>query len=163
LPQRAAADKPYMPLPPGKAVKLRRLVFVIVNAGQGPSGDWSHTIEGPSGADLLGAVTTTAIDSAVRSGFDAFRLSVRDWEEATRKWRCRLSPAEARRLGASAGWRCSNIRFEINEVAFARFAPDRAARLSAIPTRFRLAPDDIDLLIKSGREAVLVQTTLKAF
>ena len=160
---RAAADKPYMPLPPDKAVKLRRLVFVIVNAGQGPSGDWSHTIEGPSGADLLGAVTTTAIDSAVRSGFDAFRLSVRDWEEATRKWRCRLSPAEARRLGASVDWRCSNIRFEINEVAFARFAPERAARLSAIPTRFRLAPDDIDLLIKSGREAVLDQTSLKAF
>ena len=160
---RAAADKPYMPLTPDKAVKLRRLVFVIVNAGQGPSGDWSRTIEGPSGADLLGAVTNTAIDSAVRSGFDAFRLSVRDWEEATRRWRCSLPRTEARRLGASVDWHCSNIRFEINKVAFARFGPERAAKLSAIPTRFNLPANEVDLLIKSGREAVLDQTSLKAF
>ena len=107
---RAAANKPYMPLTPDKAVRLRRVVFVIVNSGQAPSGTWSQTIEGPTGAALLGAVTDTAINSAVRSGFDAFRLTVRDWEEATRKWRCGLSGAEARRLGASKKSRCSNFR-----------------------------------------------------
>ena len=159
---RAAAEKPYAPLPPDKAIKLRRLVFIIVNAGQGPSGNWSHTIEGPSGAELLGAVTDTAIDSAVRSGFDAFRLSIHAWEEETRKWRCTLSRAEARRLGASNDWRCSNIRFEINEVSFNRFDPQRAAKLNAIATRFKLESDEIDLLIRSGRDAVSTQTSLVA-
>ena len=160
---RAAANKPYMPLTPEKAVRLRRVVFIIVNSGQAPSGTWSQTIEGPTGAALLGAVTDTAIDSAVRSGFDAFRLSIRDWEEATRKWRCSLSNAEARRLGASSDWRCSNIRFEINEVAFNRFDPKLASRLNAIPTRFKLETEEVDLLIRSGRDAVASQTTLKAF
>ena len=106
---RAAANKPYMPLTPEKAVRLRRVVFIIVNSGQAPSGTWSQTIEGPTGAALLGAVTDTAIYSAVRSGFDAFRLSIRDWEGATRKWRCSLSNAEARKLGASSDWRCSRF------------------------------------------------------
>jgi NTE family protein len=159
---RAAADKPYQPLTPDKAVKLRRLVFIIVNAGQGPSGNWSQTIDGPSGAALLGAVTDTAIDSAVRSGFDAFRLTIRAWEEATRKWRCSLPRAEARRLGASNDWRCSNISFEINEVSFSRFDPQRAAKLNAIATRFKLEADEVDLLIRSGRDAVSAQTTLVA-
>jgi len=138
-------------------------VFIIVNSGQRPSGTWSQTIEGPTGAALLGAVTDTAIDSAVRSGFDAFRLSVRNWEEATRKWRCSLSGAEARRLGASRDWRCSNIRFEINEVAFNRFDPKLATKLNAIPTRFKLEREEVELLIRSGHDAVASQTTLKAF
>jgi NTE family protein len=160
---RAAADKPYMPLTPDKAVRLRRVVFIIVDSGQRPSGTWSQTIEGPTGAALLGAVTDTAIDSAVRSGFNAFRLSVREWEEATRKWRCSLSGAEARRLGASRDWRCSNIRFEINEIAFNRFDSKIAAKLNAIPTRFKLETEEVDLLIRSGHDAVASQTTLKAF
>ena len=160
---RTAADKPYMPLTPDKAVRLRRVVFIIVNSGQGPSGTWSQTIEGPTGAALLGAVTNTAIDSALRSGFNAFRLTVRDWEEATRKWRCSLSGAEARRLGASRDWRCSNFRFEINEIAFNRFDPPLAARLNAIPTRFKLETQEVDLLIRSGHDAVGSQTTLKGF
>ena len=92
-----------MPLTSEKAVRLRRLIFVVVNAGQAPSGNWSRTVEGPNGAELLNAVTDTAMNSAVRSGFDAFRLSLHDWEEAIRKWRCSLPAAEARRLGAPAG------------------------------------------------------------
>ena len=160
---RTAADKPYAPLAPDRAVKLRRVVFIIVNAGQGPSGNWSRTVEGPSGTDLLGAVTNTAIESALRSGFDAFRLSIREWEEATRKWRCSLSRAEALRLGASNNWRCSNIRFEINEIAFSRFDPQRAAQLNAIPTRFKLETPEVDVLIQSGKDAVSTQTTLAGY
>jgi NTE family protein len=66
-------------------------------------------------------------------------LTIRKWEEAMRKWRCALPAAEARRLGARVGWRCSNIKFEIAEVAFEQLDPQRAAKLSAIPTRFKLS------------------------
>ena len=152
---RAAAEKAYMPLTPDKAVQLRRLIFVVVNAGQAPAGNWARTLEGPAGADLLNAVTDTAMRSAVRSGFDAFRLSIREWEQAIRKWRCGLSGAEARRLGAPRDWRCSAISFEITEVGFDQFDPQRAAKLSSIPTRFTLPTEDVDLLIQSGSDAVL--------
>jgi len=158
---RAAAEKPYMPLTPEKAVQLRRLIFVVVNAGQAPAGNWARTIEGPAGAELLGAVTNTALDSAVRSGFDAFRLSIREWEDAIRKWRCRLPAAEARRLGAARDWRCSVIKFEVVELGFDQFDARRAAKLSSIPTRFKLAAEDVDLLIQSGTDAVLNQPVFK--
>jgi NTE family protein len=158
---RAAADRPYLPLTPEKAVRLRRVIFVVVNAGQAPAGNWAHTVEGPSGADLLNAVTDTAVNSAVRSGFDAFRLSLHDWEESIRKWRCSLPGAEARRLGASGDWRCSNFSFQIVQVGFDLFDPQRAAKLSSIPTRLKLPTDDVDLLIQSGSEAVLNHPTFK--
>ncbi len=158
---RAAAEKAYMPLTPDKAVQLRHLIFVVVNSGQGPAGNWARTIEGPTGAELLGAVTSTALDSAVRSGFDAFRLSIRDWQEAIRKWRCSLPAAEARRLGAPRDWRCSTIRFDVTEVGFDQFEPQRAAKLSSIPTRFKLPAEDVDLLIQSGTEAILNNTTFR--
>ena len=62
-----------MPLTPEKAVQLRRLIFIVVNAGQRPAGNWARTVDGPTGAELLGAVTSAALNFAVRSGFDAFR------------------------------------------------------------------------------------------
>jgi NTE family protein len=158
---RAAADKPYLPLTPEKAVRLRRVIFMVVNAGQAPAGNWAHTIDGPSGADLLNAVTDTAVNSAVRSGFDAFRLSLHDWEDSIRKWRCGLSAAEARRLGASGDWRCSSFSFQVVQVGFDLFDPQRAAKLSSIPTRLKLPTDDVDLLIQSGSEAVLNHPTFK--
>ncbi len=158
---RAAADKPYMPLTPEKAVRLRRLIFIVVNAGQEPAGNWARTVDGPTGAELLGAVTNTALDSAVRSGFDAFRLSIREWQEAVRKWRCSLSGAEARRLGAPKDWRCSIVSFEVAEVGFAQFDPQRAAKLSSIPTRFKLPVEEVDLLIQSGTDAIVSHPMLK--
>ena len=158
---RAAAEKPYMPLSPEKVVRLRRFIFVVVNAGQAPEGDWARTVDGPTGTEMLNAVTDTAMNSAVRSGFDAFRLSIREWEEAIRKWRCSLPVAKARRLGASADWRCSNFKFEIAEVGFDLFDPQRAAKLSLIPTRFKLPTEDVDFLIQSGSDAVLNHPVFK--
>lgn len=159
---RAAASQPYMPLTADKAVQLRRVIFVVVNAGQAPNGNWSRTLEGPSGTDLLDAVTDTAISSAIRSGFDAFRLSIREWEAATRKWRCTLPRAEARRLGAPVDWRCSDISFEITELSFDRLEPKLAARLSAVETRFKLPAEEVDLLTQAGIEEVRSDPTLAA-
>jgi hypothetical protein len=72
-------------------------------------GQWAQTVEGPSGMELLDAVTDTAINSAARSGFVAFRLSVREWQDQTRKWRCGLSQAQLARYRAPKDWRCSAI------------------------------------------------------
>ncbi|MBR1133082.1 patatin-like phospholipase family protein [Bradyrhizobium iriomotense] len=158
---RAAAAAPYLPLTPEKAVRLRRIVFIVVNSGQTPSGGWSRTLEGPTGVELLGAVTDTAISSAVRSGFDAFRLTLQEWERSVRRWRCSLPQRETRRLGAAAGWRCDDITFEVAEVSFDQLGPHLAARLSAIPTRFKLPAEDVDLLIKSGSDAILAQPNMR--
>lgn len=158
---RAIADMPYFPLTPDRAVQLSRLVFIIVNSGRAPEGDWARSIDGPSGAALLNAVTDTAIDSSVRSGFDAFRLSIREWEEATRRWRCRLPAAEARRLGARPGWRCGHIRFEIAEVSFDQLDARRSALVSTVPTRFSLPAEQVDAVIEAGIEVMLTHPVFK--
>lgn len=120
----------------------------------------SH-VEGPTGAELLNAVASTAINSSVRSRFDAFGLSIREWEEAIRKWRCSMPYAEARRLGASADWRCSNVRFEVAEIGIDLLGPQRVAKLSSIPTRFKLSTEQVDLLIQSGIDAVQIHPTFR--
>ena len=37
---RLAAEAPYEPLTAPQAVKIRRILFLVVDAGKGPSGDW---------------------------------------------------------------------------------------------------------------------------
>ena len=158
---RAAGGEPYAPLPRERAVRLRRVVFIVVNAGVGSRGDWARTVQGPSGVEMLGAVTDTAINSAVRSGFDAFRLGVREWEEQTRKWRCSLPQSEATRLGAPKDWRCSAINFDVVEIAFDQLDPARAARLSDVQTRLQLPIDEVDLVVDAGTDAVLAHPALR--
>jgi NTE family protein len=158
---RESAGEPYAPLPRDRAVRLRRIVFVIVNAGLGSRGDWARTVRGPSGVDMLGAVTDTAINSAVRSGFDAFRLVVREWEDQTRKWRCRLSPAELARYGVGKDWRCSAISFDVVQVSFDQLDPARAARLSDVQTRLSLPVDEVDLLIEAGADVIMEHPVLR--
>jgi NTE family protein len=159
---REAVGQPYAPLTRDKAVQLRHLVFIVVNSGLPPQGDWAQTVEGPSGKEMIGAITDTAINSAVRSGFDAFRLSVKGWEDATRKWRCSLSRAEAVKLGATSDWRCSNISFEVVEINFSQLDPQRSARLDRVPTSFHLSEEDVDLVAQAGTDVLLAHPTVRA-
>jgi NTE family protein len=157
---RAISDKPYAPLTPERAVRLRRVLFLVVNAGRGPSGDWGKRLEGPSGQELLGAVTDTAIDAAASSSYDAFRLTMSEWEGATRKWRCGLPAAEAKRLGAGPGWRCADVTFEVAEIAFSQLG-ERAATLNAVPTRLKLEPEQVELVVKAGIDATLANPVVR--
>jgi NTE family protein len=159
---REAAGQPYSPLTRDRAVQMRHLVFVVVNAGLPPQGQWAQTVQGPTGKELIGAITDTAINSAVRSGFDAFRLTVKSWEDAARKWRCSLSRAEAMKLGATGDWRCSNISFDVVEINFTQMDPARAARLDRVPTSFNLPEDEVDLVIQAGTDTLLAHPTVRA-
>ncbi len=159
---REAAGQPYAPLSRDKAVQLRHVVFIVVNSGLGPQGEWARTVQGPSGKDMIGALTDTAINSAVRSGYDAFRLSVKAWEDATRKWRCALPRAEAAKLGATGDWRCSNISFEVVEINFDQLDEVRSAKLDRVPTSFHLPEEDVDLVVQAGTDALLAHPTVRA-
>jgi NTE family protein len=159
---REAAGLPYAPLTRERAVQLRHLVFIVVNSGLAPQGAWAQTVQGPSGKEMIGALTDTAINSAVRSGFDAFRLTVKNWEDTTRKWRCGLSRAEAAKLGATGDWRCSNISYDVVEISFAQMDPVRAARLERVPTSFHLPEDEVDLVVEAGTDTLLAHPTVRA-
>ena len=160
---RQSAEQPYEPLTPEQAVKLRRALFLVVDAGRAPSGDWATTLEGPAGADLIMAAADTAIDAGVRASYAAFERTNADWQAELIRWRCRLSAAERRRLGAGPNWNCRDVRFHIGRIGFDQLGAARAAALDAVPTRFRLPPEQVELVIGAGQEALRASTAFRAF
>lgn len=158
-----AAQRPFEPMTERQAAKVRRMMLLVVDSGRGISGDFAQRIEGPSGVELVSAAADTAIDASVRASYAAFSTLVGDWTAKVKRWRCGLSVAERTRLGVGPGWRCNDITVFIERVSFERLGPARAGILNAIPTRFVLPPDQIDLLIEGGADALRESKPYQAF
>lgn len=160
---RLSSDTPYGPLTPVQAVKLRRALFLVVDAKTGASGNWVNTVEGPSGVDLVKAAVDTTIDASVAGSFTAFDTTMSDWQSALVRWRCGLSAADRKRYGAPANWNCRDIKFFVGRLGFDQLEPGRAARLEAIPTRFRLPPQEVDDVVAAGRDALRASPVFRHF
>jgi NTE family protein len=79
------------------------------------------------------------------------------------RWRCGLSAATRKRLGASANWNCRDLKFRVDRVSFDQFDATRAAELNAVPTRFKLPPEQVDMVIEAGAEALRNNPTYRVF
>ena len=161
---RAAAGTPYGPLLPQEAVNLRRLLFLIVDAGQGPGGDWSQTVEGPAGKDLISAVVDVLVDANSQSSYAAFEATMRSWRDDIIRWRCGLKREEAERLrGKSSAWNCRDVKITVGRIAFGQLGAGRAKRLNAVPTTFSLPPETIDELARAGADALQANPAYRTF
>jgi hypothetical protein len=161
---RAASGTPYGPLLPRDAVQLRRLMFLVVDSGRGPQGDWAQTVEGPTGEQLISAVIDTVIDANTQSSYVAFETTMRQWRDEIVKWRCALKPAEAARLRGRAGpWNCRDLQITVGRLSFNQFDPAKARKLNAVPTSFTLPAETIDELRRAGGEALQANPTFQAF
>ena len=160
---RLANKTPYGPLDPEEAVKLRRLLFMVVDSGRAPAGKWAQTVSGPSGVDLITAASDTATGAGALGSYAAFQGTMDDWQDTLIRWRCGLSEAERHRLGAPAGWNCRDVKFYIGRIAFDQLGPERAAALNAVETRFRLPPDQVEMLIEAGRDALKTHPMFRSF
>jgi NTE family protein len=158
-----SATRPYEPLMPAQAARIRRIMFLIVDSGRGPSGNWSQHLEGPTGVDLVMATADTATEASTRASYTAFVSLMNDWVAKVRRWRCGLSEAERQRLGVGANWRCNDVNVFVERVGFDQFDRGRAEVLNAIPTRFHLPQESVDLLIEAGGEVVRNNPTYQAF
>ena len=150
---RESSEVPYGPLTQPQAAKLRRVLFLIVDAGQAPQGDWARVLEGPSGADLVNAVTGAALYASVRASYTAFQATMENWRTAMLRWRCGLSAAALEKLRGGPG-DCRDLKIYVGRIGFDQFEPSRAASLGAIETRFKLPVEQVDELIAAGREAL---------
>jgi hypothetical protein len=63
----------------------------------------------------------------------------------------------------SPGWNCRDIRFYVNRIGFEQLGPERAKVLNAVPSRFKLPPDDVDTLIEAGGEALRINPVFREF
>jgi NTE family protein len=160
---RQSAEKPYEPMTPEQAVKIRRAMFLVVDAGRGPSGDWAKSIEGPGGVDLIMAAADTAIDAGERASYAAFEQTNNEWLDQLIRWRCRLTAEERRRYGAPSNWNCRDLKFFMGRVGFNQLGPARESALDGVPTRFRLPVEQVDLVIGAGQESLRVNPAFRAF
>ncbi|WP_210484572.1 patatin-like phospholipase family protein [Microvirga antarctica] len=162
--QRGSRDRPYMPMTAEQAVRVTRFLYMVVDAGRGPAGDWQRSLESPGGIDIASIVTDVAIDSGVYRGYDYFSAIMKEWQADMRRWRCSLSSDEVLKLrGTLSGWRCADVTFTVGRVTFADAGPEWKARLDAVPTRFTLDPATIDLLVAGGGEALRNNTVFRSF
>jgi NTE family protein len=161
---RAAAGTLYGPLMPQEAVNLRRLLFLIVDAGQGPAGDWSQTVEGPAGKELFSAVVDVLVDANSQASYGAFEATMRNWRDDIVRWRCGLKREEADRLrGKSGAWNCRDLKMTVGRISFGQLEPERAKRLNAVPTTFSLPADTVDELTRAGADALQASPAYRAY
>jgi predicted acylesterase/phospholipase RssA len=159
---RESSETPYGPLTPAQAVKLRRVLFLVVDAGRGlQAADWVRTLEGPSGSALVSAITDAALEPSVRASYTAFERTMLDWRNALIAWRCGAAAQAIR--AARGGPNCRDLRFYIGRLGFDQLSPGRAAQLNAVPTRFVLPPESVDALIAAGRDALVTSSAFRAF
>jgi NTE family protein len=160
---RLASSTPFGPLAPQEAVKLQRFLFLVVDSGRAPSGAWSQTVSGPSGVDLIMAASDTATGSGAIGSYSAFDDTMGDWQDELVRWRCGLSEAERGRLGAPPGWNCRDVKFFIGRISFDQLGHERAAALNGVETRFSLPPDQVEMLIAAGHDALRNNPTFRDF
>ena len=161
---RAAQGTPYGPLQPQEAINMRRFLFLVVDAGLGPKGDWSQTLDGPTGKDLVGAVIDTIIDANTRSSYAAFDVTMAHWRNELVRWRCGLKADEVARLRGKGGpWNCRDLKITVARVAFDQLGAERAKKLDAVPTSFTLPAETVDELARAGGDALKANPAYQMF
>lgn len=164
LQSRVLLNTPYGPLPEQEATTLRRLLFIVVDAGQGPSADWAREVAGPSGVEIASGAVDTAIESTMRMSYAGFVPMVRNWERDLVTYRCSLSDERKAALRArNPDWRCEDIKFSVTQISFADLPVAEEQALNAIPTRLTLPAEQLDRLIAAGRQAVSQDGAVKRF
>ncbi|WP_204305941.1 hypothetical protein, partial [Stenotrophomonas maltophilia] len=69
------------PLSPTQALRLQRVVFIVVDASTRIGGDMSQTADAPNAVEAIVGATDALIDSASRHGVDALRGEARAWRD----------------------------------------------------------------------------------
>lgn len=160
---RALSGTPHGPLTEADAVRLRRMLFLIVDAGRAPAGDWALRPQGPGGLDVGIAAADAAIDSATRLSATAFRDMARRWQEDMVRFRCGLDEARVRALlPVGERWACDDLQIVVETISPEALAPERAARLRAMPTRLVLTGAQVDEAIAAGRDAARASPSLRS-
>ena len=86
-----------------------------------------------------------------------------EWRDALVRWRCALSVEDLRRNGAPSGSNCRDLKFFVGLINFGQLGGKRVNELNAIPTRFKMAPETVELVIGAARDALRANPTFQAF
>lgn len=160
---RAIYGTPYAPMTARDAVRIRRLLVIIVDASRGPNGDWIDRQDGPVGLELALSATDAAVDSASRLAVDVFQTMIQEWQQSVIAFRCGLASAEVQRLGGPRDWNCRDVVFSATYLSVHGLPSPARERIEAIPTRLTLTAEQIDATIEGAREATTSLPQLRSY
>lgn len=160
---RETSETAYGPLTAAEAVKLRRMMFLLIDSGNDPKRNWAQSLQGPSGVEFISALADIGVEAAARASYSAFEATMQGWRDKLVRWRCSLSKAEVTKLIGPGTWNCRDVQFFIGRVDFDQLGPARSAKLNAVPTTFKLPVETVDELISAGADAVRGNPTYKNF
>jgi NTE family protein len=144
-------------------VRIRRALFIVVDAAQGPGGNADLQEEGPSGIDVAFQASAAAVDASARLAADTFRAALKELQESVIAWRCSLTREEARALGATDTWRCADIRFSFAFLSIDGLDEPHRTRIAPIPTRLTLGAADVDAMIEAARAGLALLPQLREY
>ncbi len=160
---RYASGTQHGPMTAEEAVRLRRMVFLVVSSEQTETGTWTSDPEGPGVFAIVKSATDTAIASTVRLGYDNFVTAMDRWRDDLIEFRCALGPEQRTALGVpDSGWRCDEVEITVEDISFESFGADERELLNAIPTALTLNQADVDRLIEAGRRSALGAKAIQA-
>jgi NTE family protein len=146
---------PWGPFTQVEALRLKKLLFLVIDAGRPVGGEWAKAPEGPSVIDVAIATTDTATDSATRVATDAFLGLLGELRRRLVAQRCALGRDEVERsIGPAPTWRCDDLEFMVGAVGFDDLDDADADRMRQMPTRLTLPREDIDAAIAAGKAAI---------
>jgi NTE family protein len=162
--ERARAQVPHAPLTAEEAVKLKRMLFLVANAGVEEDYAWTQKVAGPGGVNLAMSIATSAMAAASRSGYDSMRGEMRFWEAELIEWRCALPLSEVRRLrGSTEGWDCKDVKIFVGEASLADLPAELKGAMNKVPTRLKLPVNQVDQSIEAGRMATRMTPEFNGF
>lgn len=135
--------------------RIRRLLIIVVDAGQEQTAAWTRTASGSNGIALASAAIDTALDALARTNLDLFEREIAQWKKDAIASRCRLNRAAVMKMpGIQSDWRCDDLDVHVRRVSFDDLDATRARQLSLVSTRFSLPTEQVAAVIQAGRDVV---------
>ncbi|MGO4620819.1 patatin-like phospholipase family protein [Ensifer sp. 2TAB8] len=143
------------PLPAERAMRLRHLMVIVVDASTRIGGELSKTVDSPKAPDAIVAAIDAMINIPNLQSFDALRDHLPAWRDKFVKWRCGSS-------GTKRG--CGDLDVGIVRLALSDISdPALARRILGLHNRLSLEAKDVDFLAGLGRRLLLEQPDYRRF
>lgn len=134
----------------------RKVVFILVNAEQGPDFQPDHMEKTLSSRSVLKSVTNIPISRYNFETVELLKGNFKQWTEEIRSRRCAAADSAGGTDPAySEADPCADIQFYLVEVDFDA-VPDKSERshLMGLPTSFNLPPESVDRLRAAAHQVL---------
>lgn len=178
----ARAEGALSPMTPAEAVRVRRILFLTVDAAHEnweitdtllPSGrllgltlyGLNQRLSGDGGGDLDPLLAGRAITATTTGSSQTLNAAMVLWRQEIVAWRCGLAPGELGSLypDRPGDWDCRDLQVHIDEIGPERLPAALRDRMNGIPTRLVLSAEDVDTAIAAGRIALRAAPSYRAF